>query len=223
MNSQSPARLVVFDFDGTLADTWRDIATALNRALAEVKLPEARGPEVRSMIGDGARKLLERALPPDLRSDAEIDALYAGFSEHYDRCCLETTELYPGVESALDELAGEGLAICSNKPARFLDRIVEGLGLKGRFRVVMGGDALPGVRKPDRRVLEHLRSRAGFEPDELWMVGDSGVDIRTGRAVATRTVGCSWGLRGRDELRAAGPDFLIDHPREIAPVVLGRR
>lgn len=223
MDSQGPARLVVFDFDGTVADTWRDIATALNQTLADAKLPEARGPEVRSMIGDGARKLLERAVPPDCRSEVEVDALYEVFSRHYHRCCLETTELYPGVEAALDELSPEGLAICSNKPGPFLDKIVEGLGLKGRFRVVLGGDALPGVRKPDRRVLEHLISRAGFEPDEVWMVGDSGVDVQTGKAVAARTVGCSWGLRGREELRAAGPDFLIDHPREIVPVVLGRR
>lgn len=214
--------MIVFDFDGTIADTWRDIATALNQTLEEARLPEARGPEVRSMIGNGARGLLERAVPPDLRSEAQINALYAVFSEHYERCCLDTTELYPGVEMALDELSGEGLAICSNKPGRFLDRIVEGLGLKGRFRVVLGGDALPGVRKPDARVLEHLVARAGFEPDELWMVGDSAVDVRTGQAAAARTIACSWGLRGRDELRDARPDFLIDHPREIVPVVLGR-
>ena len=220
MNSR---RLIAFDFDGTLADTWRDIAAALNRALSEAELPEVHGPEVRNMIGDGARKLLERAVPPERRNPADIDALYAIFADYYDRCCLDTTELYPGVEVALNELASEELAICSNKPSRFLDRIVEGLGLKGRFRVVLGGDAIPGVRKPDRRVLEHLVSRVDFAPSEFWMVGDSAVDVRTGKAASARTLACAWGLRGRDELRDAVPDFLIDDPLEIAPVVLGRR
>jgi len=223
--SKEKPGLVTFDFDGTLADTWRDIANALNRTLESEGLGVVEGPEVRFWIGDGARKLLERAVPEEYRNVERLDALYADFSVRYERNCLETTELYPGVAECLDRLArqpGIELAVLSNKPGRFLDPIVEGLGLKGRFRLVLGGDAL-AIRKPDPGVLHHVVERLGLTGVELWMVGDSAVDVETGRAAGARTVGCAWGLRGRDELREAGSDFLVEHASEIPDLILGPR
>ena len=221
MPASSPRRLIVFDFDGTLADTWRDIATALNRTLLDAGLPAVDGPEVRFWIGDGALKLLERAVPEPQRSPERIEELYARFREHYERCCLDTTETYPGIMDCLEGLEGCVLAIASNKPARFLDHMTEGLGLKSYFRVVLGGDSLP-VRKPDHRVLVHLMQRLEEAPDEIWVVGDSAVDVQMGRAGGARTLGCGWGLRGRDELREAGVDRLVEHPREILHAVFGQ-
>ncbi len=211
---------VVFDFDGTVADTWRDIATALNRALLDSGLEAVSGPDVRYWIGDGARKLLERAVPESHRSEASIDALYARFAEHYDRACLETTEPYPGVVECLEALRGVPLAICSNKPERFLFKVVEGLGLKSHFRVMAGGDTL-GVSKPDPGALRALCDRLDRPAGRVWMVGDSAVDVETGRSAGAGTIGCAWGLRGRSELRRAGADWLIEHPREIPRIVLG--
>lgn len=222
MSVSSPRRLIVFDFDGTLADTWRDIATALNRTLLDAGLPAVDGPEVRFWIGDGALKLLERAVPEPQRSPERIEELYARFREHYERCCLDTTETYPGIMDCLEGLEGCMLAIASNKPARFLDHMTEGLGLKSYFRVVLGGDSLP-VRKPDHRVLVHLIQRLEEAPDEIWVVGDSAVDVQMGRAGGAHTLGCGWGLRGRDELREAGVDRLVEHPREILHAVFGQR
>jgi len=221
MRGSGSRRLVVFDFDGTLADTWRDIATALNRTLHDVGLPGVDGPDVCFWIGDGALKLLERALPESQRSPERIAELYGVFREHYDRCCLDTTETYPGILDCLEGLSDSMLAVASNKPARFLDRIIDGLGLKSYFRVVLGGDSLQ-VKKPDRRVLEHLVQRLDQAPGEIWMVGDSAVDVETGRAAGARTIGCGWGLRGRDELCAAGVDVLVEHPREILHAIFGR-
>ncbi len=100
--------------------------------------------------------------------------------------------------------------------------MIDGLGLKAYFRVVLGGDSLP-VKKPDGRVLEQLVERLGEAPKEIWMVGDGAVDVEMGRAAGARTIGCAWGLRGRDELRKAGVDALIEHPREITRVVFGQR
>jgi phosphoglycolate phosphatase len=222
MTDPSSRRLVVFDFDGTLADTWRDIATALNRTLLDAGLPGIDGPEVRFWIGDGALKLLERSVPEPHRSPERIAELYAQFREHYDRCCLDTTETYPGIVDCLEALSDSALAIASNKPAHFLDHMIDGLGLKAYFRVVLGGDSLP-VKKPDGRVLEQLVERLNEAPREIWMVGDGAVDVEMGRAAGARTIGCAWGLRGRDELRKAGVDALIEHPREITRVVLGHR
>jgi phosphoglycolate phosphatase len=214
-------RLAIFDFDGTLADTWRDIANALNRTLRETGLPLAEGPEVRFWIGDGVLKLLERAVPEPHRSPQRIAELHEQFREHYEACCMDTTEMYPGMIECLDELSTAALAIASNKPSQFLDRMVGELGLKPYFRLALGGDSLP-VRKPDGRVVEEVIARLGEPVDEVFMVGDSGVDVETGRAAGAHTIGCLWGLRGREELDRAGADVLVGHPREIPPVVLGR-
>jgi phosphoglycolate phosphatase len=221
MDRGGSGRVVVFDFDGTLADTWRDLATALNRTLADADLPPVRGPQVQAWIGDGALKLLSTALPEAERAPERLEPHYERFRAHYDACCLDTTELYPGVAACLDALAHESLAVLSNKPARFLDRIIEGLGLKARFGVVIGGDTL-AMRKPDPALVAHVIERLGGRPGEVWMVGDGAVDVETGRAAGARTIGCAWGLRGREELLAARCDFLLDHPREIAPTILGR-
>jgi phosphoglycolate phosphatase len=174
---------------------------------------------VRFWIGDGALKLLERAVPEGYRTEQKLEELFEIFRECYDRCCLDTTEAYSGIEDCLDSLEGETLAIASNKPVRFLDRILDGLGLKGRFRVVLGGDTLD-VRKPDPAIVRHLIERMEGDPSEIWFVGDSAIDVQTGRDAGARTIGCAWGLRGREELRAARCDFLVDDPREIPPIVL---
>jgi phosphoglycolate phosphatase len=215
------SRLVVFDFDGTLADTWRDLASALNDTLADAGLPPVSGPEVKAWIGDGALKLLARALPPHECTSPRLELHFERFRGHYERVCLETTELYPGIEACLDALAGgAALAVLSNKPSRFLDRIVEGLDLGKRFFAIAGGDSL-AVTKPDPEALRLLAARLDVPPGEIWMIGDSAVDIATGRAAGARTIGCAWGLRGADELRAAGADALVDAPDQIPPLVLG--
>ncbi len=212
--------LVVFDFDGTLADTWRDIETALNLTLGDVGLPPVGGPEVRAWIGSGALRLLEQAVPEPERTRERLEGLYENFRVHYERCCLDTTDLYPGIRACLDALEGVELAVLSNKPSHFLDRIIEGLGVKGRFGVVIGGD-VQKVQKPDPRALGVLIERLGPRPDEVWMVGDSAIDVETGRGAAARTIGCAWGLRGRQELREARVEILVEHPSEIPPLILG--
>ncbi len=221
MNGSRARRLVVFDFDGTLADTWRDLWTALNRTLEDGGQPAVQGPDVRAWIGDGALKLLERALPDSESTPERLAVWFERFRLHYDQCCLETTELYPGISRCLEDLSSERLAVLSNKPGRFLDRIIDGLHLKGHFEAVLGGDAID-ARKPDPRVLENVIETVGSEIEEVWMVGDSGVDVATGRAAGARTIGCAWGLRGREELRQAGAEFLIESAAEIVPIVLGR-
>lgn len=221
ISEERTAQLVVFDFDGTLADTWRDLAAALNRTLAEDGLPTFDGPEVKSWVGHGVLPLIARAVPD--ADPARLERLRARFFEHYEAGCLATTRLYEGVEACLAACAGAQLAVASNKPATFLVPMVERLGIARHFEAVLGGDSLP-VRKPDPRVIEAVAARVrapqrgSFET--IWMVGDSAVDIETGRAAGARTIGCAWGLRGREELRDAACDFLAEHPREI-PALLG--
>ncbi|MGD9763622.1 MAG: HAD family hydrolase [Candidatus Binatia bacterium] len=208
--------LLVFDFDGTLADSWRDIATALNLTLRENRLPEADGAQVRAWIGRGAEALVRRA--SGVAEPARLEALVRRYAEHYARCCLDTTALYPGMGAALDALGAHALAVLSNKPTGFLQRQLEGLAAARYFAAVVGGDALP-VRKPDPATLAHVVAAVGAEMPRVWMIGDSAIDVATGRAFGARTVGCSWGLRTAVELREAGADIIIDHPSELPRIV----
>lgn len=222
MRAPTPRRLVVFDFDGTLADTWRDIAAALNGALAEAGLPCVEGPEVRFWIGDGVRPLLARAVPELAADPARFEALFGRFCERYAECLLDTTETYPEIPGCLAALADDVLVVASNKPMRFLERIIDGLGLKDHFRLVLGGDSLE-VRKPDPIVIQEITLRVREPVGETWIVGDSATDVHTGRAAGAHTIGCTWGLRGREELRSAGAEFLAERPSEVPRLIFGRR
>ncbi len=213
-----PSQLVVFDFDGTLADTVRDIATALNQALGDAGLAAASETQVRAWIGEGVGPLIEHAVPEDRRSTQQLAALSARFRERYERCCLDTTALYPGIPECLARLSGHTLAVLSYNPQRFLARRVSGLGLAGRFAAVVGGDALPR-RKPDPSAVELVIRAAGVRPAGLWLVGDSAIDVATGRAAGARTIGCAWGFRSREELREAEVEFLVEDPSEIPPLI----
>lgn len=208
------ARLLVFDLDGTLVDSSRDLAAATNAAIARVApgAPEIPLAIVVSFVGEGARLLVERslacagvALPPE-------DVLPAFFDSYGERL-LDTTRLYPGVEGALDAVAGATLAVLTNKPGPFSRTILEGLGVAGRFARVWGYGDVP-ARKPDPTGLLQLVGELGATPAEAWMIGDSKVDVDTARAAGVRVAGVLWGLDPAG-LRAAGPDRLLATPAEI--------
>jgi phosphoglycolate phosphatase len=214
-------QLLIFDFDGTLADTWRDIATALNRTLREAGYDPVPAAQVRAWIGKGLLHLIDCVLPQAARSSDERTSLYARFCAHYERCCLDTTHLYPGVADCLNALSGHRLAILSNKRADFLDRMVAELGLADRFASVTGGDQLP-FSKPDPRAVTQLAAGLDAALADTWVIGDSALDVASGRGAGARTIGCAWGLRGREELIAAHAEFVIDHPAEIPPLIAQR-
>lgn len=211
-------QLIIFDFDGTLAESWRDIATALNRTLRDVGLPPAADADVRRWIGEGVRRLVEQALPPAERLPDRIAALAGVFSRHYEECYAETTVLYPGIADCLARLRGHTLAILSNKPSRFLGSLAAHLGIAGEFAAIVGGDQVP-AGKPYPAAVESVVAAAGVTPDVIWIIGDSAIDVATGRAVGARTIGCGWGLRGSAELHAAGADHVVASPAEIPPLI----
>jgi phosphoglycolate phosphatase len=208
------ARLLVFDLDGTLVDSSRDLAAATNAAIARVApgTPEIPLPVVVSFVGEGARLLVERslrhagvALPPE--------EVLPAFFDCYGERLLDTTRLYPGVEAALDAVAGATLAVLTNKPGPFSRTILEGLGVAARFARVWGYGDVP-ARKPDPAGLRRLVGELGATPGEAWMIGDSKVDVDTARAAGIRVAGVLWGLDPVG-LRAARPDRLLDSPAGI--------
>jgi len=219
MGNSDPKPLVVFDFDGTLADTWRDIASALNRTLEQEGLAPVGGPAVRFAIGEGVVPLLRRTVPRLADDPERLHEVYMRFRDEYEGCCLETTELYLGMEGCLARFASADLAILSNKPDRFLQPMVRRLGLATHFSVVIGGDTFT-IQKPDPGVWGHVRERLAGPHSTTWMIGDSAVDIATGHAAGAQTIGCAWGLRGEAELRGAGADHVVHDPAEIPDLIL---
>jgi phosphoglycolate phosphatase len=210
-----PPRLVVFDLDGTLVDSSRDLATAVNRALRRVA-PSAPGlPEdvVRTLVGSGARVLVARSLARAGLPHAPEDVLPA-FLEEYERCLLDETRLYPGALEALDRLAGRRLAVLTNKPGDMSRTILEGLGVAGRFFRVYGAGDIE-ARKPDPAGLRRIAEEAGVEPAASVMVGDSAIDIRTGRGAGTLTAGVTYGFDAAS-FRDDPPDLLVSSLTELA-------
>jgi phosphoglycolate phosphatase len=201
--------LVVFDLDGTLVDSSRDLADGVNEALRRIDptAPVLSIDVVRSFIGSGARQLVARslgyagiALPPE-------EALPL-FLEEYGRRLTEHTRFYPGVAGGRDRLAADPLAVLTNKPGDMSRRILDALGAGPRFFRVYGGGDLPS-RKPDPEGLQRLMAEAMATPETTVMVGDSSIDVRTGRAAGTRTVGVRYGF-DPESLRTEPPDALFD-------------
>jgi phosphoglycolate phosphatase len=210
-----PLRLLVFDLDGTLVDSVRDLATAVNEALerAAPGTPPLSLAEVRAFVGEGARVLVERSLKR-ARVDRTVDELLPLFLETYRRHLLDTTRLYPGVSEALDRMRGLMLAVLTNKPGDLSRRILEGLGVASRFARIWGPEDARD-RKPGPDGLQRLMRELGMEAAQTAMVGDSPIDVATGRAAGALTVGVTYGL-DPEALRADPPEILVGDLRELA-------
>lgn len=209
------ARLLVFDLDGTLVDSSRDIAAAVNAAIGRLAPGTAAIPldAILSYVGEGARLLVERCLR-HAGLDLPADGVLPVYLECYGERLLDTTRLYPGVAGALDALAGTTLAVLTNKPGDMSRTILEGLGVASRFARIWGAGDVPS-RKPDPEGLLRLMSDLGAVAADTWMAGDSATDVDAARAAGVRVAGVTWGFHP-GALRAAGPDVLIDDPRALS-------
>jgi phosphoglycolate phosphatase len=212
------ARLLVFDLDGTLVDSSRDITASVNAALKRVAPGAAEIPlaDILSFVGEGARVLVERSLRHEGLS-LKADEVLPVYIECYAERLLDTTRLYPGVAEALDDLAGATLAVLTNKPGDFSRRILESLGIAALFARVLGAGDVPS-RKPDPAGLLGIMTGAGAAREDTWMVGDSATDVAVARAAGVRAAGVTWGFHPA-ALRAAGPDRLIARPADLASLV----
>ena len=210
-------KLVVFDLDGTLVDSRRDLAEAANDLLQECGAAALAEAAVGRMVGDGARVLVQRVFaaagcvePPDA---------LPRFLSIYDSRLLRFTRAYPGVEDALNELSTRAtLAVLTNKPLGATRRILDGLDLTRFFlrQHVLGGDG-PLPRKPDPAGLLHLTAAAGSSPSETTMVGDSLIDWRTAKAAGTRVclVRNGFGFDGFPVTELAPDDVVVDRASDL--------
>lgn len=212
---------VIFDLDGTILDTLEDLADATNWVCAQHGWPVHPLEAYKGFVGNGAGKLLERVTPSIVELTPELRrTLMAEFSERYTKHSADKTHAYDGMPQALSRLkaAGVRMAVLTNKPHEAAGPVVERY-YPGVFDAVQG--ALPGVPlKPDPAALLALMDRLGAAKGETLFVGDSNVDIRTGKNAGLAACGVLWGFRTRAELEAEGADFIAERPEELAELVL---
>ena len=204
---------VVFDLDGTLVDSRRDIAEAANHALEKAGLQRLPHDELESFVGDGAPLLMARAARIDVK-DEKTQAMVADFLDYYAEHPIDYTLPMPGALAALDAFANLPLGICTNKPRRTSLAVLRGLKLEARFKGVVAGDDLP-QRKPDPAPVLEAARLLGLPAAEIVMVGDGPQDVLSGRAAGAFTVGVRGGIQAFERLAASQPDLLIDTLAEL--------
>ncbi len=214
--SNQPIRLVLFDLDGTLADTAPDLAAIANKQRVARGLEPLPLDELRPLASHGARGLIGRALgiaPPA----AEYNALKDQFYAWYDEALCVHTQLFPGAQATLDDLERRGIkwGIVTNKIRRFTDPLVKALGLAQRASVVVSGATTPHA-KPHPEPLHHAMRECGVTASFSVYVGDDRRDVEAGRAAGTRTVVASYGYLGNDaDTTLWRADHAIDTPPEL--------
>lgn len=189
-------RLLVFDLDGTLIDSRKDLVEAVNATLVQFQLPTQDESRIASYIGDGAAVLVQRALAAGGADPSVAPAALEAFLAYYRIHKLDHTRLYPGVLETLTELQANlpvKMAVLTNKPVRPSIEICEALGLSPFVFRIYGGNSF-ATKKPDPEGLHKLMAEAGAKPDETVMIGDTDVDIRTAKAVGAWSIGCRFGL-----------------------------
>ena len=209
------ARAVVFDLDGTLVDTAADIQAILGEVFAQDGLVAPSVPAVRDMLGDGARVLIERAVATSPRP-ADVDGLLRRFVARYAQVPCRHSVPYPGAVDLLATLRRDGwrVGLCTNKPQAPTRGLLAALDLGGLFDSVIGGDALPGIRKPDPRHLAAVLAELAVPPRQAVMVGDGPNDLLTARALGVPCVLVSFGYTPVPA-RELGADLLVDRLADL--------
>lgn len=211
-------KLLIFDLDGTLIDSRLDLIHSVNAMLRHCKRPELPGDLIASYVGDGAPMLVRRALGDPKDQSAVAQALEY-FLTYYRAHKLDHTHLYPGVREMLTSVSNSNgvqrrMAVLSNKPVVPSRQIIEALGLTSLFAAVYGGNSFP-TKKPDPLGVQNILRETKTGPGETLMVGDSSVDVITGRNAGLWTCGVTYGFAPHT-LCEAPPDVAVDSPAEIA-------
>ncbi len=211
--------LAIFDLDGTVVDSLPDIAAALNRTLQGAGREPLSQAQVRSYVGDGAARLVQRALPDGFSADA-LARMIADFRIQYAAGLCVETRPYPGIEPMLERFASAmPLAIFTNKPSDLARPLLQQLQLDRYFAHVIGdGDGYQ--RKPAPDAGRWLLEQHGGDAGRALVVGDGVPDMRFAHALGARAAAVSWGYSARERLAAENPTWTVDRPSELVDIVL---
>lgn len=207
-------KLVIFDLDGTLLNTIYDLGEACNHALRQLGFAQHPIPAYNYMVGNGVRRLLERAQPD--ADQATVDKLLASFREYYNEHCTDNTKPYPGIVDLLADLNEKGvhIAVASNKYQAATWKIVKHYFPDIPF-VSIQGQQPDRPTKPDPSIVFSILGEHPTPKAEVLYIGDSGVDMETARRACVESIGVTWGFRPASELREAHADHLVSVPSEI--------
>ncbi len=207
----------LFDLDGTLVDSLTDLALSVNEVLKLHHLPTYAISEYNQLVGNGVKKLIERALPAD--KQYLLEECLEEFQKIYEEHCLDHTKPYKGMKELLDVLKDDGiqLAVVTNKPHHLAIKIVENL-FPNVFTTILGQQDLYPIKPHPESTFIALMSMK-LRKEECFFIGDSNVDIQTGYQADMDTIGVSWGFRGREELEAEGATYVVDYPHEIKEII----
>ncbi len=210
-------KAALFDLDGTLLDTLQDIAESMNKVLEKHGLPIHPVDRYRYFVGDGAKILVERVLPPDKASDKRyLERCLKDFLALYAQNWDSNAVLYPGISDMLETLDERGfaLAVLSNKPHDFTRLCVKKFLNRWKFPAVFG--ERPGIkRKPSPQGALEIAKRLGVKPQDCIYLGDTSIDMKTALAAGMFPVGALWGFRDEEELRKAGAKLILASPRDL--------
>lgn len=212
--------IVIFDLDGTLANSIQDLANAVNYGLGQLGYPKHTTESYKQMVGNGAKKLCYRALPDDKKDDA--DKLHSIFKEYYGWHYLDNTKLYRGIPNLISNIFERSIpvAVATNKPQDVARKIVDTLipNLYSDHITVLGScDERP--RKPDPAIINEIIAKYPDFNETVVMIGDSNVDMQTAKNAGIHSIGCTWGFRSREELEKEGAEFIVDSPAEIMDII----
>lgn len=211
-------KAIIFDLDGTLTDTLEDLFLSVNYALRSCGLPERSLDEVRRFVGNGVRKLMERAVPTNT-APILMEQCFEQFRAHYMIHCQDHTRLYPGVATLLMTLHAKGyrMAVVSNKLQSGVDELARTF-FKGVIDVAIGEQqGIP--RKPEPDMVEAALRQLGVSKEEAIYVGDSDVDLQTASNAGLPCISVLWGFRNRDFLIAHGATILAEKPQDVLALV----
>lgn len=204
--------LIVYDFDGTLVDTLFDIADSVNLSLVDLGLPQLPRETIRKYVGKGVEHLMTQTLKGSYCAD--IPKAVSLFKRHYSENLVKHTDYYPHGREILEHFRNKKQAICSNKPEDFVRRILESLKGIQYFDAIIGGGSVK-TKKPDPEGLTSILELLNVSADEAVLVGDSLVDIETGKRAGVYTCVVNYGLGFPEEIIAADPDSSIDCLSEL--------
>ncbi len=212
-------KTAIFDLDGTIANTIADLSDATNYGLRQLGFPEHSYESYKLFVGNGVQKLCYRALPEDKKD--MTDELLALFTRYYSVHYLDKTQLYPGIREAIEKLSSSGvkIAAATNKPHEPAEKIIRTLLPEINFVKILGGCS-ERPKKPEPQIIFDILKELPDGNNQVFMIGDSNVDILTAKNAGISSIGCSWGFRSVQELSDAGADFIADKPADIPDFIL---
>ncbi|MDR2424859.1 MAG: HAD family hydrolase [Prevotellaceae bacterium] len=212
-NMKKTYKAVIFDLDGTLINSIPDIADSMNRILEKFGYPEYTYEQYRLFLGRGIRRLVEICIPPEQANESNIDLIYNLMVEEYSDNCTEKTVVYDGIDNLLNRLSAKGvkLAVLSNKADSITQKICRILFRSHRFEQILGAtEQFP--RKPDPGSALYLAEQIAVRPEDIFYLGDTGIDMETAQAAGFFPAGAAWGFRGSAELANANACFIASKP-----------